>query len=505
VRVGSELERTGSVVGENHVDRSPHVRDTQLEGWHSIAIAAYPSLHLESQHTMASSEAEVPSEPASELNTPQMDAKARREARKARILSSGTDRLARITKTGRGGEAELLYADPPKSTLGGAPASSSTSSIRNDGETLLDQDDDRMTKRAQIALQGGVLPSSDDDPTEIDISQQQRIDASRGGNNPFLMGGQQQEGMPQDLQGMMQMMQKAMMGAGGPPGMDGGANGPGIDMQQQQGAMPFGFPFGPSGPGEAAAPPASTKADVFDSLFNLLRILVFVVFGFSLVYGALSGHAASKLPPVEDTATIARYEHMSMLDRWARLAYERPAHWESRYFGVESFGLPIHGIVSGRSSFYRKLLLNLSSPARLLAFYYTRDRATKLSNHAAKSESKHFRFQFSTDPCPLTPQSRPSPPGFLLKATAYIPNAHIRLLIRTLASYLPLIDGFVNDLAVVVFTIGCTILFAAWKTGLDPAINMGLQEVDTISNLGEKLMQMNDPVMGGVPPLQAAM
>jgi hypothetical protein len=287
---------------------------------------------------MASSEAEIPSEPASESSAA-MDAKAKREARKARILSSGTDRLARITKTGRGSEADLLYNESPKGTrVGPYPAQTV------DLDTSISQDDERMLKRTQVAMQGGVLPSSDDDPGEIDIGQQQRIDASNSaGSNPFMMGGQQQEGMPQDLAGMMQMMQKAMMGGGGGPP---GPNGQGIDTQQ--GGVPFSFPFGPPGPAETSTPPASRKFDVLESAFNFLRILVFVVFGLALVYGALSGRASatSFVPEDENSAIVEKFAHMTTLDRWARLAYERPAHWEARYFGVESFGLPIHGIVS---------------------------------------------------------------------------------------------------------------------------------------------------------------
>ena len=118
---------------------------------------------------------------------------------------------------------------------------------------------------------------------------------------------------------------------------------------------------------------------------------------------------------------------------------------------------------------------------------------------------------------PCLPQSRPTPPGFLLKASAYIPNAHIRLLIRTVASYLPLLDAFVNDLAIVVFTIGCTIMFAAWKVGLDPILADGTPAFDAGlqtggrgwgsggASMGEKMMDMNSPIMGNVPTAQGAL
>lgn len=56
----------------------------------------------------------------------------------------------------------------------------------------------------------------------------------------------------------------------------------------------------------------------------------------------------------------------------------------------------------------------------------------------------------------------------LLKISNYLPHPQLRLLLRTLASYLPLVDSFVNDLAIVVFVIGCTILFAGWRVGTLP-------------------------------------
>lgn len=85
-----------------------------------------------------------------------------------------------------------------------------------------------------------------------------------------------------------------------------------------------------------------------------------------------------------------------------------------------------------------------------------------------------------------------------------------------LASYLPLLDAFVNDLAVVVFTIGCTIIFAAWKVGLDPILagsdldlGMDLQSTGAGSgaaaSIGEKLMEMNNPIMADIPAVHVAM
>jgi hypothetical protein len=73
------------------------------------------------------------------------------------------------------------------------------------------------------------------------------------------------------------------------------------------------------------------------------------------------------------------------------------------------------------------------------------------------------------------------------------------------------LDAFANDLAIVIFTIGCTIIFATWKVGLDPILspsssvlgaNMGLQASDLGSgaaSMGEKVLEMNNPVMANSP------
>lgn len=156
---------------------------------------------------------------------------------------------------------------------------------------------------------------------------------------PSFFGGSG-EGMPQDLQGMIQAMQQAM-GAGGQPGP--GAPGAGPDMN---------FPF-PPGMG-MGTPPSQQPADqasgphFVDRLFNLLRVFVFIGFGFALVYNAIkTGPAlAEHVVPEDEAGIVEKFAHMSTLHRWARLGYERPAHWEARHFDPESFGLPIHGIVS---------------------------------------------------------------------------------------------------------------------------------------------------------------
>jgi hypothetical protein len=354
-----------------------------------------------------------------------MDAKARREARKARILGAGQDRLARITKTGRGGEAEALYADHKR--LGRTAAA----------VTPADTDDDEVLRRANNAMRGGT-GLEDDDPQDVDISKHPG-NVSQQGVDPFMtmmqqrqqqagLTPEQQAQMPQDIQGFMRAMQQAMGGGGG-AGIP-----PGVDTGDAQAGMPT-FPFGNFGAGgqQVAVEPAAPS--LLDAVFNILRVFVVAAFGVALTYGALRSGRAEASSIVSETAgaeVIDKFDHMSTLHRWARLAYERPAHWEARYFGIESFGL--------------------SSSLQSVPVFWI------LITLEIGLASMRIMLQ----------RRRPQPPGILLKVAAFIPSASIQLLLRTLAAYLPLVDAFINDLALVVFAIGCTIMFAAWKVGLDP-------------------------------------
>lgn len=295
--------------------------------------------------------------------SPAMDAKARREARKARILGAGTDRLARITKTGRGHEADLLYSDTPK-PMGVHEQTAAAAAAAGD------IDDDEVLQRADAALQGpgpGPGPAGEsDDPQDIDISQagqqgtasdpflaaQRQQQQQLGRDAASFPNGSQQE-LPQDLQGMMKALQDMMGGRGGA-----GSPGMGFPGAEQAGGAAGGqqppmFPFQAQRQAAGAAAPAASTTTAMDIAFSLLRLLVFAGFGFALVYGAVkTGHAEAQhsMPEKAAASTVDQFAHMSTLHRWARLAYERPAHWEARYFGIESFGLPlpVQGVVSQR-------------------------------------------------------------------------------------------------------------------------------------------------------------
>lgn len=50
----------------------------------------------------------------------------------------------------------------------------------------------------------------------------------------------------------------------------------------------------------------------------------------------------------------------------------------------------------------------------------------------------------------------------------FLPSPLLRTLILTASRYLSLLNAFVNDVAVVVFVLGISILLAGWRVGYDP-------------------------------------
>lgn len=305
---------------------------------------------------MSESQAEAEATPPA---SPPLDAaaaaKAKREARKARIQAGGNERLARITKSGRGEEAETLYKTHQPLNPSARPTSPSTPT---------------PTPTAD----------HDNDPEEIDISTQQhrereamiRAKASERRNQPFQEGPSGNQPGQEGIQDPFQAMMAALQGGGG----SGGAGG--------EGQNPFeGLPFDPSqlfgmmggGPpgsggipqgrglninGQSVQKPNKTKLDRF---FDLLHSLIFVGLGLFLAGSALrsssgrleNGQHGIKLRDAEEVEpTTGLTEGIggessttTTLQKWARLGYEKPTQWEAHFFQVpdlEMFNL--HGVVS---------------------------------------------------------------------------------------------------------------------------------------------------------------
>lgn len=260
--------------------------------------------HLPSQLYSASSRsmsapAEEPTSPGAAAGD---DAAARRAARKARILGAGGDRLARITKTGRGEEANTLYAAEEKKVAATRAASSAAP--------------------APTPVANALAASLDDDPDDVDIStlrapQQQQQATAQLPNIPGL------DQLPPGMQDMFAQLQAAMGGAGG------GADG-----------SPFG---GAEGMGAGFAPPPPAPASRLDGIFEVLRVVICAAFGLFLVAPLFKAHRAASIS--EEAPHLV---HGGALLHWARLGYERPNPWDAGAFGLESLGFG--GVVSHAES-----------------------------------------------------------------------------------------------------------------------------------------------------------
>lgn len=240
------------------------------------------------------------------------DAAARREARKARILGKGTDRLAKLTKQARGDEAELLYPStpPPATAAGVAPSQARKAGGRGD----------------------------EDDPEEIDISDQARMDQQMEGamqawqrQQQQSAAGQGQGGQPMPQDPFAQMM-AALTGGGagsGAPGSEAGMGGmPDLSqlfaaMQQQQQGQPGqasadGMPPLPPFMQQRTPAPTSWLSTRF---FSLLHTVVFLALGYFAVSTALLG-----VPTAQQHMDVAmrEVESRQRLNSWASLAYYRP-------------------------------------------------------------------------------------------------------------------------------------------------------------------------------------
>jgi hypothetical protein len=242
-------------------------------------------------------------EPAAAAASPADDAAAKRAARKARILGKGTDRLNRITQTGRGQEAAELYpaSPPPLASPRAAPSSSAAAPADDDGE-----------------------------PPEIDISSlraMQRADAppfpgmpEGGSGMPAFPGMPEGMELPPQMQQMFSQLQSMMGGAGGASAADG--------------ASPFGAsPFGGIPGAEDFA------ASKTDRIFAVVRALLCAAFGGYLVLPLLHAHKAASA-----TESLIAHVNGGAMMHWARLGYERPSPWDAGMYGVEQLGLG--GIVS---------------------------------------------------------------------------------------------------------------------------------------------------------------
>lgn len=297
-----------------------------------------------------------PSSPSSSTDAAAAAA-ARREARKARILGKGSDRLAKLTKQARGDEAEMLYPSTPPPAAAAAGASPAQS---------------------KSALTTTTAATGEEDPEEIDISNQARMDDEMQRAMQMFQQRQQQgqtqsqqgQGSPMPQDPFAQMMAALTGGGGamggGPPGQD-GMNGGGMPdlsqlfaaMQQQQpGAGGNGAGVPPGFPG-APATKVSPASWLSTRLFSLLHTLVFLALGYFAIASALGGGSSAPVSietdelNLDDTAVLGtgHNEASQRLQSWASLAYYRPSTaasglssgLQSRHFDIDGAWLGVKG------------------------------------------------------------------------------------------------------------------------------------------------------------------
>lgn len=277
------------------------------------------------------------------------DAKARREARKARILNKGSDRLAKLTKQARGDDAEMLY-----------PSSGSTSKATTTADQL----------KGDAPLDVNAMDDTAD-PPEIDISQQAAMDADLNRAMEMFAQQRQAQGQGQEqsqaqsqAQDPLQQMMAAMMG--GSSAGNGPANGmPDLSQlfaamqgnaDQQQG--------GPQDPSSAAGNPFAPQPrgkTLSDRLFSFVHVALFVLVGYIFFSSTFSGSVTEPqtnplITQDEDLyhSMIEKSQQLEYSDRihkWASLAYYRPSVLDSKYYNVDAQWIGLGSdVVSGHGT-----------------------------------------------------------------------------------------------------------------------------------------------------------
>lgn len=358
-------------------------------------------------------------------------ARLKREARKARILSKGSDRLARITNTGRG-EGASAYLKDNTPSLPSTPQPDT-----NSAATL------------------GVR-ADDEDPMEVDISTIPRHGPPRGeqATNPFAMfGGAEGSGQAGNpMEALMAMMQNAGGGPGG-PGAPGGGGQP--DLPPQLAAMMQQFGAGAGGPGGAGganfAPTVVQTKSIIEKAFDLLQ--AFLVVALAVLAAKSSLFDFDRSSTVPETASSAfdttspaflSSEHASTLRRWARLGYQRPSamEWASIPPASSSF-LPFDFIPAGMSTlplFWIFLSLEILLQAARIV---------------------------------IVSRKTPAPPSMLATLTSMLPIPNLHLAIKLIGKYLALINALINDISLLVFVFGVAVLWSGHKLGGIGMLNTG--------------------------------
>lgn len=413
-------------------------------------------------------------------------AKARREARKARILSKGSDRLAKLTKQARGEEAELLYPSTPSPTAtpGAAPSARESGSGAGSGAGI----------GSGLTPAGAAAPEDEDDPAEVDISHQARMDAEMERSMEMFrqrqVQQQQQFGGGEDApQDPMQAMMAALMGGGPGAGGEGGAPQGMPDLSQLFAAMNGGGGQAPGqgGEGAAAAPTSGlfgpqgkvspSPRTLFDRLFSLAHICIFLLLGYFAISSTLSaspaldnaaaagGAGAGAEVLSEKLLQVGEAVHeRHRAFKWASLAYRKPTMHDADYFRVDGSWVGMSGnVVSAR----RTVILDVCASSNADPPYPPHP---PLHTLAARQPIfwLFLTLELLLQSSRILLFSRAPPPSSLLFSLAsQLPFPTLQWTLRILARYASIASSFMDDVAVLVFSVGCGILWCAWSVASD--------------------------------------
>ncbi|KAN0062155.1 hypothetical protein ACQY0O_005512 [Thecaphora frezii] len=373
---------------------------------------------------------------ASEPATPDAaePVRQKREARKARILANGFDRLARITNTGRG-EGALAYLTPstplgplrPSSAVASSsPATSVTAcgdkhpievnvvtrpTIASDevrrGEAAAGNPFADMGMGAGANHPRGGMPAN---PMEALVAMLQGQGGQGGGAGRLFgaMRADAAQGAP-NLKGVPPQLAATLQGM---PGLGGTASG------------------SASGGGGAQAPLTVLRTKTWtERLFDLQAALVVVLAVYFARTSVFTTDPTLLSPdPIAPTASLSS---TSLLHRWARLGYAAPSYsdWTSPLLSCSSRG---SGSVAALPLFWLFLTLQVALQAMRIVL------------------------------CSSKVLQQPASMLGMLASLVPIPNLHTYT--SLVAKCVELANAVVDDLAVV-FGFGLSVLWAGWKVG----------------------------------------
>ncbi|KAJ7433561.1 hypothetical protein FB451DRAFT_1345085 [Mycena latifolia] len=285
-----------------------------------------------------------------------MSAAARAEARRKAILSRGTDRLAKLTTSGRGEDSEVYsqdVADPPLPSFGSSTTGSNNTANFVGEETAGMPDPSAWSAEQQAqfmqALMGGAPPPG----------------GAGGGGSPF-------GGMGENISPFAALM-NARMGAGmgnGIPGAEGEREGPfapgtteNMPFAAMMGAAGAGAGIWPSlrkGPTAANTPPPKTRAQRLMPALHLAAMWALLAYFVVLLEPAAAGGGA------EERGTAWRWRQLApdAQSRVGGVAGVWGVQLVPFFWAFVTLELALHSlrIFSGFDAFRPPMLLALALP-----------------------------------------------------------------------------------------------------------------------------------------------